>query len=575
MAITLSTKYISELAGGYNTPNVVVEFELDSGTRRFASHSRNATPVTSYRADGGCTAGGEFYAVGTDELPGVEPVLKSVSSLQNKLDPKSGFSTRGRLKVVLAGRDNFAPLVRDEYLKNRRVTRRDGFISSGFTYADYAPTFTGRVLSWSRKGDELTVEIADDMKDASTRIPLENDTKTQYLDYSNANPVDIIKDILTTRLGISDVFVDTAGFDSEKSLWLGGVRFHRVLTEPKNANEYLNELQVETNSFIVHDGEKVSFKVFAPPGPGVTVEEWTDDAQILAGTFKQKSGYTDGFFNRIVIYYDYDESGDDKVENYDSAVIAVDAASQSAAEWNEVRTKVIKSRWIRGLTFTHTANIGGLKVYHVSRENGSGPGTLTYSKAVNTLTWTPPGGFPGEAVKLTRDGKYKVRGADETRYVRVLVSTDALPATDAADDVTITALDGAKYAATLATRLLNRYRSPVSTVSFEIDINSVAFDRTFIKPTDLKDLTTGQACEKDELSWDRERVMITAVRPDFSSHKVLIEAIETKMYRRYGFIAPAGLPDYTGATEAQKEYAFVGDGMNKTGAGTVDGYYIW
>ena len=81
--------------------------------------------------------------------------------------------------------------------------------------------------------------------------------------------------------------------------------------------------------------------------PGQTVEEWTDAHHLLHNSFSQKSGYADSFFNRIVLYYDYDESGNDKEENFESAYIAADAGSQDASQWNEVKTKTIKSKWIK------------------------------------------------------------------------------------------------------------------------------------------------------------------------------------------------------------------------------------
>ena len=575
MAITLASKFLAQLRRGVNTPNVVVDIELDGGMRRFGFHGTNETPLVTYAADGTHTASGGIYAVGSDELPMVEANLKAVSSLQNKLDPKSGYSTRGRLSLVLTGKDVFSPMIRDEYLKNRRVTRRDGFISSGFTFADYAPTFTGRILDWSRRADELTLVVADDLKDAGSRIPTENESGTQYIDYRNSNPVDVIKDILTARLGIPASYIDTQAFDSERDEWLGGVRFDRVITEPASANEYLNELQAETNSFLVHDGEKITFKVFSPPRPGQSVEEWTDDEHIIEGTFRQKGGYVDNFFNRVVVYYDYDESGSDKPLNFESAVISFDAASQNPVQWDETRTRVIKSKWIRSLTAATTANIGGVAIYHVSVANGTGAGTLSFSSTQNTLTWTPPGGSPGEAVKLSRDGKYKVTGLDRNAYVRVLVTRGSLPSQDASDTVTVAGLDGKRYAAALARRLLNRYRNPASVVAFDVDLNSVAYEGKFIKPTDLKDITTVDACEKGEGSWVAERVMLTSVRPDFSAHRVGVEAIETKMYRRFGFVAPVGLPDYALADKGQREYAFIGAPDNTFNAGTEDGYYTW
>ncbi len=582
MAINLTERFLSELKKGSNTPNVVIEIELDGGTRRFGYHGQNVLPITRFTAAGDYTADGKLHAVGATDLPGVVPALESVSSLQNKLDPKSGFSTRGRLTVVIKGRDVFKTVIRDEYLKNRRVTRRDGFLAPGFTYADYAPTFTGRVLDWSRRGDTLTLTVADDLKDASQKIPSipeGKDPPPQYIDYRNMNPVDIMKDILLSRLGIDAAYVDTGKFDSERDTWLNGWVFDRVITTQKKADEYLNELQIETNSFIVHDGEKVSFKVFAPPLPKEVTERWNDRFHILDGTFSQKSGYTDNFYNKVALYYDYDESGQDKDENYEALYIAVDASSQDVSQWNDVETKVIKSKWIRTRTYTQPVNITGVTVYHCSRNNGFGTGQLTFTydpAGGGTLQWTAPGGTMGEAVKLSKNGKFQIFDLDRTKWLRVLVDTSKLPTADATDQITISRLSGDNFAAALANKVLARYRNPASTVSFKLDINNVAYNGFFIKPTDLKDITTDEACEKGADTWTDEKVMLTSVRPDFSGLKVDVEAIQTRMYRRYGFIAPAGLPDYQQATSEDRNYAFIGSPAgNKVNGGTEEGYVMW
>ncbi len=117
MAITLSDAYLGKLKEGVNEPNVILEVTLDSGTVKW-----------------GYSTGG---------FSDVLPIVKSLSSLQNKLDIKGGFVTLGQITVVISGRDNFKELLRDEFLKNRRVVRKDGF--SAVTYDDYAATFTGTI----------------------------------------------------------------------------------------------------------------------------------------------------------------------------------------------------------------------------------------------------------------------------------------------------------------------------------------------------------------------------------------------------------------------------------------------
>ena len=542
---------LAELKKGENQPNVILSIELDSGTVKWGESSG-----------------------GFDD---VQSMISNVSSLQNKIDQKKGYSSRGQITFQILGRNNFKTLIKDEYLKNRRVTRYDGFVRKGFTFADYAATFTGVINRWTRHGDVLTITVTDDLVEGLKEIPVENDTKTQSIDYTNSgagqNPVDVMQDILVTQLSISTTLIDDTQFDSEQELWLNSWLVSRVITEPQNANIYLNELQADTNSFIVNDGEKITYKVFAPPLPGTSVEKWSDGNEILEDSMQADSGYVDAFFNRIVIRYDYDESGSDEPQNFDSVIILADADSQGAGEWNEVRTKTVNSKWIKSFTHDNTSTVTGVTVYHVSKANGGGSGSLAFDQTANTLTWTAPSGSVGAAVELSKDGKYDVFDADLTKFIRVVVNTANLDAGNQTDTITITAIPGSSFATSVANKYLSKWRNPSTGIKFKIDINNVASGSNFIKPTDLKDLTTDDASEKGDSSWADERIMITSVRPDFENDVVEIEAVESKLYNRYGFICSTGFPDYTSATDSQKEYCFIGSTANLVGG--VKGYYIW
>ncbi len=570
-------RFLEELKKSENMPNVILELRLKGGIRYLGIHG-NMPAYIHYRANGAYRADADIFAVGSDTLHFIDGVLKSVSSLQNRIDPSKGFATRGELKAVISGRDNFKSIIRDEFLKNTQVIRKDGFIAPGFTYFDYVTTFQGRISDWSRKGDELTITIADTLADvASTSLPVSNSSGTQTLDYSNWSPGDIMKDLLISKLGMDASTVNTDSFDSESSLWLNGWVFSRVLTEPVEANKILNELQRETNSFIVHDGLSVNLKVFAPTPPGTSVEQWSDGTHIIEDTLTQKSGYRDKFFNRVVVYFDYKGSGDN-TDNFESAVIAVDAASQDASQWNEISTKTIKSKWIRSLTHTQPANIGGATLFHLSKNNGTGSGALTFTPGANgthTLQWAAPGDTAGVAVQISSSGKYTLYSSDESKFVRLVVDYGSLPTQVAVDTINITTLNGLAMATQLAQKILNRYRDPVSIISFDMDINNMVYNGSFIRPTDLKDITTDEAFEYGASTWNKERVMITRVRPDMSRHRVSVEAVETKLYRRYGFIAPAGQSDYSAATQSERERAYIGDTSNKVNNGTEDGYIIW
>lgn len=557
MAITLTTAFTDQLKKeGENEIVTIVEVSLDSGVVKWGTH-----PVT----DTGFTD--------------VKPILEKPStSIQNKLDQKTGFSTRGVVTLVITGRDNFKTLVRDQYLKNRDVVVKVGFVATGFQYSDYASIYTGKITNLQRKGDTLTITLGDDLKiKGKKKFPVELDGNIQYHDYQNINPVDLLLDLLKVRNSIPAARVDTAKFESERDKWLAGWKFNRVFTKPEPLNKILNELQVETNSAIIHDGEKISFKHFAPPVPGQNVEEWTDFREIYADSISQDFGYDGRFYNRVIVLYDYIEDDSDKYRSFQSILFIENTDSSGSSEWDETKTKTIKSKWIRTLTWTQPTNITGVIIYHVSTDNSAGVGELVFNQANNTLTWEAPGGggIAGATVTLDKSGVYQIFHTNLNKWIRVVVDVSALPGSNQTDAVTISTLNGDSYAWYLATKTLALFRDPNTSLKFEVDINIASHNSEFIKPTDLKNITTDEACVKGKDSFSSESMMLTSVRPDFESGKISIEARQTKFYLNYGFIAPAGQPDWDSASETEKKYCHIGDASNQLGAGNDEGFVIW
>jgi len=548
MAVTLSANYLAELAKGLNKPDTVVEVVLDGGTSKF-----------------GYAAGNSFTDVRT--------CLKSVSSYENKLDTERGFSTLGTRTFVLKGRDNFKTMIQDERLKNRRVYIKEGFITSTFAYSDYAAIFTGKILNWTRKGDELTVTVADDMRDGTKKIPVENLTGTQAFEFNNKNPVTIMTDILTTEsslLGIAGSLVDTAAFTSELNTWLVGWAFHRVITEPTEARELLKELQEQSNSFIFHDGEKISFKVFAPLTPGQTVKSYDDTYHL--SNISMESG-SKGLINRVIVAYDWNEDGDE-LKDYDSVVIAEDASSQSSGEWDETKTRTIKSKWIRSLRWVQppTNLTAAVTIYYASKANGEGTGVLYYNATNNTLQWTAPSGTAGAAVDVGKDGKFDLYDADTTKFIRVVVTTASLPGTTN-DVIALTAMPGSTFATALANKILNRFRDPVATIKASMDMNHAVDNSKPLYPTRVFDITTDEACVFGNDTFSAEQMMVTKVKP--RGFSVDLELFQTKLQYNYGFIGAAAIVnDWDAATDAEKEYAYISDGSGFLGAANDQGFLI-
>ena len=551
MAVTLSAKYLAELKNPNKIPSVFMEINLGGSTVRWG----NNKIMTGL----------------------VHPVLQNVSKQHNKLDVKQNIVTKGSLSFSVVDSSYVRGVITGNRLKNLRVKKYDGFISSGWDDTDYIKTFEGVIYDIDKDGEIWTIQARDIRQQTQKVVPVAETDKTHYIDYSDENPIDIMKNLIETQAGIPSADYDGTVFDSERDAWYNGWKFFRVLPDSKPANKHLAELQVETNSYIHHAGDKISIKSFAPTVPGATVREMSDDYNILAGSVSSDLGYVDGFSSRIEVRYDYDESGNSNEENFESMEVAEDTNSQT--DWREIKTKVIKAKWIRSLSFDQPVNITGCVVYAISKDNGTSAGKtghqLSYNFTNKTLTWVAPDGTVGTAVTIDRSGRYQVKSLDERKYVRVIVDITALPGSNQTDALTITSLSGSAYALTLATRLLNRYLNPVPTIKASVDYRDINNNGVMYSPTDIVNITTDEVVIFEQDGLNAEPCIILSVKPDEKNQKIRLEAMPTRLGQRGAYIAPAGYPDYASATGAQRQYCYIGrasDGKVFDGADWVRGY---
>lgn len=572
MPIALSNAYQAKLREGSNTPNTVIEVIYSSVIPQIADGT--------YIADGSILATGEsdvtersvLYGHHTDNNPDIKPILGNVSSIPNTIDTKEGFTTRGSLSFALQGRENFKQIIKDEYLKNRTVKRHEGFL--GIDFSEYVNNYTGKITAYSSDQDELTINVSDDLIDGKKKIPVSDGTLSQSLNYTGMNPVDIILAILN-ELNIPSSLIDTTQIENERDTWHALTVFSRVITEPIEANDLFNELQIQTNSYLIFDGQKIVLKTFAPVAPNTPVSKWSDRNTIDIDSITLESGYQDQFFNNVVIYFDYNESGSDDLVNYKTVLAAIDTDSISPTQWDETETKIIKSKWLRSFEYTQPAEISGVTIFHSSNPNGTGNGTLIYTKLTNSITWKAPGGGDGAAVVLNEDGKYDIFDANGTKFIRILVDISSLPISDKTDTIIINTLNAETYARTFARRMLARFVNPVPKIKFTVNSNEINDGGNLRIPSSLVDITSDEMLYKGIDSFVDENCIINSLINDSSIGKLSIEIAPTKLSKKFGFIAPAGQANYPVATDEEKQYAYIGDFNNQLDSATVDGNYIY
>lgn len=90
---------------------------------------------------------------------------------------------------------------------------------------------------------------------------------------------------------------------------------------------------------------------------------------------------------------------------------------------------------------------------------------------------------------------------------------------------------------------------------------------------DVIDFTTGFFVDDD----GSDRTVNVQILSKKESQKGIIKmkALETKFYLKYAFISPAGYPDWTSATDAQKEYGYICDTSTEEMSDGDGASYIW
>jgi hypothetical protein len=132
---------------------------------------------------------------------------------------------------------------------------------------------------------------------------------------------------------------------------------------------------------------------------------------------------------------------------------------------------------------------------------------------------------------------------------------------------------GSATAQKLASHLFTRYKNPARRVSFSLEIKDDG-----VKCGDFVNLTTA-FIQKPDGSTDAQRTMEVLSKQRKADNSGLdVETLDTGMgiATRYGFIAPAGYPDYNAATALQHRYAYIGTAtVNQVGTTHGPGYRIW
>lgn len=185
--------------------------------------------------------------------------------------------------------------------------------------------------------------------DGSTAKEHKSESRVQTcIRYTNQNAWEVAKGLIDNYAPSAAGYIDATQWAAEASQWLDGFIVSALISEPTGLNTLLAELCRDAQFFIWWDERQQKILLRAVRPPTEVPVQFSDDANILAGSQSIKTAPNE----RVSQLWYYYEPADlskkvDAEDNYRKVRIRIDADSESEREYGESAVKKIYSRWVR------------------------------------------------------------------------------------------------------------------------------------------------------------------------------------------------------------------------------------
>ena len=170
--------------------------------------------------------------------------------------------------------------------------------------------------------------------------------------YSNANIVEVVRELLVTAGNVPSEFIPFSDWEEERNLWQQGFNVSVLLTEPYGVTELLGELTEQALFYIWWDerDQEIKYRAVRPVDPlrDNVPPLITDEANVLAGTFDAQQFPEQRASQVWVLYRQIDPTEDvDEQTNYRRIRIRADANAESPNQYGEQRIRRVFARWLQ------------------------------------------------------------------------------------------------------------------------------------------------------------------------------------------------------------------------------------
>lgn len=233
-----------------------------------------------------------------------------------------------------------------------------GALGVGDTAFNLAPSGAGAaydLLGWVRIGSELMTYSRSGDSFNIGRGAFDTKPQTanagalvQQVAHLHGRVDSVMYDLCTVYAAIPAANITFSDWQDEAGRWLSGCIVDAFISEPTGVAQLLGELtqQCSVNIWWDERAAQVRFQAIRPLQNSETVPLLTDKFNILKGSLAQTEK-SDQRITEVWYYYNQRNPAQavDEVSNYGNLKIKIDAAAESANQYDDVRVKQIFCRW--------------------------------------------------------------------------------------------------------------------------------------------------------------------------------------------------------------------------------------
>jgi len=197
------------------------------------------------------------------------------------------------------------------------------------------------IVAFTRSADALTLTRA---QQGTTAQDHDDDDRVQIcIQYTGADPADIMHDLLTVYAGIDPNYIPLTTWQTETANYVGRL-YTAVIAEPTSVTELVNEVLQQSATSMWWDDIAKLIRIRTLRAVPDAANVYNDDI-IVAGSYAAKD-QPGKRVSQVWTYYALKNplEGIDDPKNYRSAVATID--SESEVDYGDESIRTIFSRWI-------------------------------------------------------------------------------------------------------------------------------------------------------------------------------------------------------------------------------------